>query len=72
MPWRRASHCPHGADDPTPATALDALATVRAWTDQLDDIGRRLAHSAVATESRPERRRRVLHISGDVKSREVV
>jgi hypothetical protein len=36
-------------EDPAPDTALEALATVRATIDELDDIARRLARSAIAT-----------------------
>ena len=34
--------------DPTPDTALEALATVRATIDELDDIAGRIARSAIA------------------------
>lgn len=36
-------------EDPAPDTALEALATVRATIDELDDIAGRLARSAIAT-----------------------
>jgi hypothetical protein len=43
-PLARTSH-----DDPAPDSALEALATVRAAIDELDDIAGRLARSAIAT-----------------------
>jgi hypothetical protein len=47
---RRATPLTPASDDhPAPDTALEALATVRATIDELDDIAKRLARSASET-----------------------